>query len=818
MTRATLSALLSHWRRHPLQLAMLLLGLSLATGLWTGVQAINTEARAAYATAAGVLGQDRLARITGAGGAAVPLAEYVALRRAGWAASPVLEGRATLGATRVTLLGVDLLTLPAAAAPPGTGAGEGAAALPLTEFLRPPGLGLAAPETLAAMGDAAADLLPLRAQPGLPPGTVIADIGTVARILGVSDSLSRLLIDPASAPPPEALPTGLVLELPGGGDDLARLTDSFHLNLSAFGLLSFAVGLFIVHSATGLALEQRRSMFRTLRALGVPLGRLMGLLVLELGGLALLAGAAGVALGWLVAATLLPDVAATLGGLYGAAVPGALTLRPEWALAGLAIAMAGTLGAAAGGLWQVARLPVLAPAQPRAWSHAAERRVLWQGVAAAGLAAVALGLGRWGAVFPGGLAAGFALLGAVLLAAALALPVVLVALLAMAGRLARGPVAQWVWADARQQVPGLSLALMALLLALATNLGVGTMVSSFRATFTGWLDQRLAAELYVTARTEAEAQQLRDRLADDPRVLAVLPVWRAEAGLHGQPGDIYGMADHATYRDNWPLLAAAPDAWARLARGDGVLVNEQLARRADLWPGAVLHVASPGMAAGIGALDVVGVYSDYGNPRPQAIIGIDAFTAAFPAAPRLSHALRTAPQDAAALREDLIDGFGLPPDRVTDQAAAKALSLAIFERTFAVTAALNVLTLGVAALALVSSLVTLSGMRLAQVAPLWALGLTRRRLAMLEAVRTLALAAFTALAAIPAGLMLAWVLLAVVNVEAFGWRLPMQVFAADWARLGLWALVAVAAAAAVPVWRLARVPPERLLRVFANER
>ncbi len=60
-----LSALLSHWRRHPLQLAMLLLGLALATALWSGVQAINAEARAAYDRASGVLGQDRLDRLTG---------------------------------------------------------------------------------------------------------------------------------------------------------------------------------------------------------------------------------------------------------------------------------------------------------------------------------------------------------------------------------------------------------------------------------------------------------------------------------------------------------------------------------------------------------------------------------------------------------------------------------------------------------------------------------------------------------------------------------------------------------------------------------
>lgn len=60
MLRASLDALSSHWRRHPMQFAMLLLGLSLATALWSGVQAINAEARASYDRAAAMLGGNRL--------------------------------------------------------------------------------------------------------------------------------------------------------------------------------------------------------------------------------------------------------------------------------------------------------------------------------------------------------------------------------------------------------------------------------------------------------------------------------------------------------------------------------------------------------------------------------------------------------------------------------------------------------------------------------------------------------------------------------------------------------------------------------------
>ena len=146
------------------------------------------------------------------------------------------------------------------------------------------------------------------------------------------------------------------------------------------------------------------------------------------------------------------------------------------------------------------------------------------------------------------------------------------------------------------------------------------------------------------------------------------------------------------------------------------------------------------------------------------------------------------------------------------------MSMAVFDRTFTVTGALNLLTLAVAGIAILMSLLTLSSMRLPQVAPVWAMGLTRRRLALLDLLRSVILAALTLIVAIPLGLLLAWILLRVINLEAFGWRLPMFVFPIDWLRLFLLALVAAVAAAAIPVLRLARTPPSELLKVFSHER
>ena len=796
MTRVALAALLSHWWRNPVQLAMLLTGLALATALWSGVQALNAEARAAYATAERLLSDGGTVRLEHPSGR-FDQADFVRLRAAGWLVSPVLEGRARLGNTRVTVLGIEPLTAPA-------GAGAALAAEDLDGFFA--GEGFAHPQTIAEIGDAPLALAPSQS---VPVGTVLVDVGVAQRLLdapGEISWLTRAERQPAGLTPLAALAPDLHEIPPQDGAELAGLTDSFHLNLTAFGLLAFAVGLFIVHSAVGLAFEQRRAMFRTLRALGLPLRLLTLCLAAEMVILALVAGLAGLGLGYLLAGALLPDVALTLRGLYGAPVPGALQFNPLWALAGMAMTLAGTALAGGQALWRLWRMPPLAPAQPRAWAHASAQGRRVQLAAAGALALVALLLTMFGE----GLVAGFTLLACALIAAALMVPVLLAAILALVGRVPAGPVATWFWADSAQNLPRLSLALMALMLALAANIGVGTMVASFRATFIDWLDLRLVAELNVSPRSQPEAAALQDFL--DGRADAVLPMQRIDATLNGAPGQIHAMKDHATFRDNWALIDPVPDVWDRLARGEGVLVNEQLYRRAGLPPPGEARVTLPRL----GEMEVLGAYPDYGNPLGQVVLTREAFSDAYPDTPIVQFALRSA--DPEGLRAALQDEFGLSAQQITDQAQARELSLAIFERTFVITGALNVLTLSVAAVALFAALVTLSGMRLAQLAPLWALGLTAQRLAGLELLRAVMLGALTMLIALPVGLMLAQLLLAVINVQAFGWRLPIHFFPSDWLRLAIWAGLAVLAAALWPAARLWRTGPNQLLKVFAHEK
>ncbi|MDP9807946.1 putative ABC transport system permease protein [Rhizobium tibeticum] len=642
-----------------------------------------------------------------------------------------------------------------------------------------------------------------------PDDAALSDIAVADRLLDAHGKLSRLVVAPnqtAGLAPLDRIAPEVTLRENQDHPDVARLTDSFHLNLTAFGFLSFIVGLFIVYSATGLSFEQRRGTFRTLRSLGISLRALTLMLVIELAILALLSGLIGVVIGYFIASALMPGVAATLRGLYGASISGSLSLRPEWWLAGLAIALGGTAVSSAESLWRVWRLPILAAAQPRAWARASVIGLVYQAITASLLLALAAMLAAVGS----GLVMGFAVLGCLLLAAALMLPGLLTIALLGAERASRSAVARWFWADTRLQLPGLSLALMALLLALSANIGVGTMVSSFRLTFNGWLDQRLAAEFYVTAKDEDEARRLREWLPQ--YATAVLPIWSVEGDVLGEELQIYGVADDPTYREHWPLIVADNDAWDKVATGQGALINEQMWRRGAAQPGQTIT-----MPGGWNAV-VVGIYSDYGNPTGQIIVGLNSLVEHYPDVSKLRYGIRVPPSQAQDLKRQLVDKFGLRETSIVDQAALKQQSRSIFEQTFKVTGALNVLTLAVAGFAMFSSLLTLSGIRLPQLAPVWAMGMRRRDLALFEILRTLTLWLATFVASIPVGLALAWVLLAIVNVEAFGWRLPMMIFPLDWLWLGAISLLAAILSVLVPVRRLALINPADLLRIFANER
>ncbi|MDT6922374.1 ABC transporter permease [Pseudomonas atacamensis] len=818
--RQTLRALLSHWRRHPVQFFSVLTGLWLATSLLTGVEALNSQARDSYARASQMIGGEPQASLSTPNGALFPQRWFIELRRQGWPVSPVLQGRLTLKGQedqRIQVMGIEPVSLPSDSAV----AGQAMPIERIVEFFSPPGSTWISPDTMQLLGLREGDtaqtvngqtLPPLLAQKDMAPGLLLVDIGVAQRLLEQPEQLSRLLLPKDFHQElPASFTDRLQLKSSGEENNLARLTESFHLNLDALGFLSFLVGLFIVHAAIGLALEQRRGLLRTLRACGVSARMLIACLVVELGVLALIGGVFGVISGYWLASVLLPDVAASLRGLYGAEVAGQLRLSPWWWFSGIGLSLLGALLAGANSLLRAAHLPLLAVADPQAWHQQYSRWLRRQGWLATALLAIALVALIWG----DSLSSGFVLMAGLLLGAALALPVLLSALLnPLLGR-SRSVLGQWFLADCRQQLPALSLALMALLLALAANIGAGSMTAGFRQTFNDWLEQRLSAELYINPANPAQAREMHSWLRQQPNVTAVLPNWQVSVTLQGWPADVYGIIDHSYYRQHWPLLdSSGSDPWGKLATDDAVMLSEQLARRLKVKPGEHLNIPTPN---GTWSPRIVGIYADYGNPKGHVLINSEHLLRGWPQLTPNRFNLRIDPAQIPEMLNALQARFALDDNRIVDQARLKGWSVQVFERTFAATAALNSLTLAVAGVALFISLLTQSQSRLSQLAPLWALGVTRKQLMLLNLGQTWLLAVLTLLLALPLGIALAWCLDAVINVQSFGWRLPLRVFPLQLLQLMGLALLATLLASAWPLYSLYRTQPADLLRTFAHE-
>ncbi len=784
----TLKALLSHYWRHPWQALFLLAGLVAGVALWSAVQVINGHAKASYSRANSMLGAQVDYSIRAADGGGVSQADYIALRREGWVQLyPVIESRvSTESGKLLAILATDLFALPN-----GLGAenlsfsGDGRGWL---DFVQPP-YQVWYPEALAQeLAVSAGQQLALSSGRQLPPALIrqdesqgwqlLMDIGAALDLLERKD-FSYLAVGEISGADAQALksqlPNQLILEKNQQALDLEQLTQSLHTNLSAMSLLSFAVGLFIVFNAVRFSLWYRQMTVRNLRLMGVSLSTLGVALWLEALLWSLIASALGLTLGYLLSLQLLPALGATLGSLYGATVGSQILLQLPTLFIAWSMTLGGLLFALTWPMWRLSRQAVIPGSQLTAqWvSDTGARRVLL--IAGLVLAIFAILLYP----FISSILLGFTLLGLILFSAAWCLPWMLAFCLRQLSRLLpqERPLMRWIVSDGWAQLPTLRTAMMALLLALTCNLGVEALVDSFRTSFSGWLVQRLTADIYIRKqRPEIEALiqsgLTNGWLKASHQRIGIETKWRQ------RPTEIRGLDIDAPDTLVLPFAKALPDAlseWRTQATSQPlILANEQVHYLAGVALGDTVTLNTP---SGKRDFTVNGFFYDYGNPSFQFYLPQKQMSALWPAAQLQGVALWLNPDIPveAALQQaeqDLLSAGFNAGDWVTQQ-RVRETALAIFERTFAITMAMNTLTLLVAGLALLASLLAILQERLPQFAQWSALGVRLREQVWVISVPLLLFVGITWVLSIPLGALLSWLLINKLNVMSFGWSMPM---------------------------------------------
>lgn len=660
----------------------------------------------------------------------------------------------------------------------------------------------------------------------LGQGLVVADLATAQELLGRQGWLSRIDLEMTSAPaasaplrwlerlfpgfvprptraPEMPLPGGLQLQsLAERSADTRALASAFQLNLAALGVLALVVGLFLVHGTLTFAVWRRQREFGRLRALGVLPAELMRMILAEAAVLALLGTALGLLLGWLLAQQLLGAIAVTLEGLYDQVAVGGLIADPVPLLKGGVVALLGTLLAA----WPAARRAALA-SPTRLLSRQVVRVPRLRGrrwalgvLVAAGALLLLPGTGYLGAL---------AAIGAWLGAAALLTPVLvrwlLSGLLAAQQRLMPRPSGGLAFPLlVRETIRGLDrsgVATAALVVAIATAVGMGVMVASFRDSVERWLDSRLAAPLQV--QLPGERRQLPEALArarDWPEINGWVAhrVWSDR--IADQPVRVDAVSVQGRVPDDLGL-----DLLAGTLDSQGVWLSEPLARRLEVWVGDALPWPA---------------YNDDRRPQVSAVFreyGAGPGLVLVPAARAPARAGRMAlevhvaeSQQAAATARLL--AAAPAATRVRSNAELRAGAQRVFDQTFRVTTVLQWIAGLVAGLGLFGALVGLGLQRRAQYGVLRTLGVSRWGPVLQNFAEALLLGLAALLPAIPLGCLVAWILVDVVNLRAFHWTLSLNLPGLLLLQAAATVLVAALAAALGPALWLWRAPAARLLR------
>ncbi|MGE0361428.1 MAG: FtsX-like permease family protein [Vicinamibacterales bacterium] len=657
-----------------------------------------------------------------------------------------------------------------------------------------------------------------------------ARLGRVDR-LDVPLTRSATALDPSQAPTSadiDAAVAAIAARLPAGltagrpsrrGQQVEKMLAAFHLNLAALSWVALVVGLFLVYNTATTNVLARREEIGMLRALGVTRRQVVALFLGEAVLLGVAGTVAGIGLGRLLADWAVGLTGATVSTLYiaTAAAPPALTL----AHVGIALAIGVPLSLLAAALpaLEASRVP---PTAAIRGSDRLESRVRMSPrafVVPAVVLGAAAGLTRLGPV-DGRPLGGYAAALAIIVGAALLVPVVLFLL----ARAVRQPLRRLLGAEGllahahlASAIPRLAISVAALAVSLAMMVAVAVMIGSFRDTVVYWVGQTLQADLFVGPGVQPTVGSSQTLSADvieavrrHPQVEAVDTFRNADLVYRGNLV-VLGAGQFEVVRSHGALLFKIPaDGRAALARAigrDAVVVSEPFANRYGVAPGDTVSLPTP---AGDRPFTVEGVYYDYAVDRGVVAMDRATFVRHFGDLPPTSLAVYL--RDGASaddVRQQILDG--LDDGRrafVYTNRALRAEVLRIFDSTFAITYALELIAIVVAMLGVAATLLTLVLERRRELGMLRLIGAARRQVQRLVVVEATLIGAASMAIGLVVGLALSLVLVFVINVQSFGWTIQFRV---PWLFLGQVSLAVVAATALaglLPARRAARLVVE----------
>lgn len=622
---------------------------------------------------------------------------------------------------------------------------------------------------------------------------VIMDIATAQRDLNRSGRVDRVLIKVPRSQSLEIWETQLKAKLPAGvelrregsqTDENRKMLGAFRWNLRILSYVALVVGSFLIYNTISVSVVRRRPEIGIVRALGATRRAVMAAFLGEALCFGVAGGALGIVLGRAMATGAVELLGRTVDALYVSSKPAPIELSPGAILFGLFVGIAVSLASAAAPASEASRVsPIEAMARGER-DYAAKvhkRRDLWIGAL---LGLLAVGASRAPAI------AGKPFFGYVaallfIAASAFAVPTVVSGLTSISSRLLRrtfGVEAMLASRNLASSLRRTSVLVGALSTAIAMMVSVGIMVGSFRQTIQVWIDDQLKADLFLRPAGDPGMDRhptidplLADSLARLPGVAGIDRFRGYDVSYEGMPA-MLGSADtqgqHQFGRAEFLSGRNSESVYDELRQGNYVVISEPFANKHHLRRG---HTITLPLGAARVPFKVIDVFYDYGSEKGFIVADRSILLRYLPDEAPSNIALYVAPgatldnvknevERALAGRNILI---------FTNRSLRKE-ALQIFDRTFAITYALEAVAILVAVMGVAGALLALVIDRQRELGLLRFLGAAVPQIRKMILMEAGLIGLLSNLAGLGLGIVLSLLLVFVINKQSFGWTIQFH--------------------------------------------